>query len=133
MEKVPDGDEGGTYKRGSVVAVGQVEYAYNGESWQELGDESRFSDKVEGWDHAAAVAHEHTNLGLLETISNERVTKWDSAEDKAVERSAQQMDERLAELKISNLVENQEEDYVVLDCGNALDMEPDPDQGPVEP
>ena len=42
------------------------------------------SEKVGGWDSAAAKAHDHTNKTVLDAITAEKVAKWDSA-DAAIE------------------------------------------------
>lgn len=41
------------------------------------------SEKVTGWDNAAAKVHEHSNLSVLEGITSAKVTAWDAAEGNA--------------------------------------------------
>lgn len=41
------------------------------------------ADKVSGWDNASAKVHEHSNLSVLEGITSAKVTAWDAAEGNA--------------------------------------------------
>lgn len=41
------------------------------------------SDKVSGWDNASAKVHEHSNLSLLESLTATKVAAWEAAEQNA--------------------------------------------------
>lgn len=83
VEEKPTPETGTDYAEGDVVTYEGVEYAWDGEAWQELGDESKYSGKVAGWDAAAEKAHEHTNKTELDKIADGDKAKWDAAATKA--------------------------------------------------
>ena len=41
------------------------------------------SDKVSGWDNAVAKVHEHSNKGVLDGITSDKVSTWDTVTSKA--------------------------------------------------
>lgn len=66
VEKKPGAEMGASYKSGDVVSYQGVEYAWDGTTWVELGDESKYASKVADWDTAAAQTHTHANKDLLD-------------------------------------------------------------------
>ena len=83
VETKPDAESGAGRDKGDVVTYQGVEYAWDGSAWQELGDESKYSAKVTGWDEAAAQKHTHANSTELEKIQDGDKEKWDTAAGKA--------------------------------------------------
>lgn len=73
------------------------------------------SEKVSGWDNAAAKVHEHSNLTVLEGITSAKVTAWDAAEGNAKDYADglnTAMDTRVAALETwhTNFTEASEQD-----------------------
>ncbi len=88
VETEPNAESGARRQKGDVVSYNGVEYAWDGSAWQKLGDESMYSEKVTGWDEAAAQKHTHDNATELDKIKTGDKEKWDAAAGKADTNSA---------------------------------------------
>lgn len=84
--------DGTGYSVGDVIAVGTIEYAWDGESWVELGNE--------------ASHHTHSNLEDLNKITDAKIKAWDDAANKIDTHTH----------KIDDLEQTA---YIILDCGDA--------------
>lgn len=113
QEMLPDGDDKNTYKQGDVITVGTKEYAYDGETWQELGDE--------------ASHHTHSNKSVLDSITAEKVSSWDTAKTQSDQNKSDisdirgQLEEFAAVDHTHDIKDLNQTVVLVLDCGDSTE------------
>lgn len=135
QDALPDGDNEGQYHTGDVITVENIEYAWNGEEWQKLGDEGIYSEKVAGWDTAASQTHTHANSAELAKITDGSVAKWNAAETNAKSAAQTALEAAKGELEASIAekaaathkhkftdLEQDEGTWIAFDCGSATEQ-----------